>query len=391
MGYLYQRLGLTTGSITKGTPLHERRALYACDITYVENSELGFDYLRDNLVRSNNERQLLRRPLNFAIVDEVDSILIDEARTPLIISYPSDEPTEKYMYYSTIVRQLKPCSHKKKVSKGFLGDMMNDEEKYEEDGDYYIDEKNKNVTLSGMGIEKLEKIIGVENIYKDLGYDEIHHIENALRAWAVYQNNKDYIVQDGEILIVDEHTGRTMPGRRYSEGLHQAIEAKERVEVQKESKTMATITYQNFFKNYEKLCGMTGTATTEGEEFEKIYSLEVLSIPTNRPTIRVDQNDKVFFNQNAKWAAVVDYIRFYHDAGVPMLIGTSSIHTSEYVSDILRKLNIQHYVLNAKFHQQEAEIVSNAGKYKSVVVATNMAGRGTDIKLDKTLHEKIAT
>lgn len=390
MGYLYQRLGLTTGSITKGTPLHERRALYACDITYVENSELGFDYLRDNLVRSNNERQLLRRPLNFAIVDEVDSILIDEARTPLIISYPSDEPTEKYMYYSTIVRQLKPCSHKKKVSKGFLGDMMNDEEKHEEDGDYYIDEKNKNVTLSGMGIEKLEKIIGVENIYKDLGYDEIHHIENALRAWAVYQNNKDYIVQDGEILIVDEHTGRTMPGRRYSEGLHQAIEAKERVEVQKESKTMATITYQNFFKNYEKLCGMTGTATTEGEEFEKIYSLEVLSIPTNRPTIRVDQNDKVFFNQNAKWAAVVDYIRFYHDAGVPMLIGTSSIHTSEYVSDILRKLNIQHYVLNAKFHQQEAEIVSNAGKYKSVVVATNMAGRGTDIKLDKTLHEKIA-
>lgn len=266
---------------------------------------------------------------------------------------------------------------------------MNPEDKVEEDGDYYIDEKNKNVSLSGMGIEKLEGIIWVENLYKDLGFDEIHHIENALKAWAVFQNNKDYIIQDGEILIVDEHTWRTMPGRRYSEWLHQAIEAKEKVIIQKESKTMATITYQNFFKLYEKLCGMTGTATTEWEEFEKIYGLEVLSIPTNKPTIRYDQNDKVFYNQNAKWQAVVDYIRFYHDAWTPILIGTSSIHTSEYVSDILRKLSIQHYVLNAKFHQQEAEIVANAGKHKSVVVATNMAWRGTDIKLEKWLHEKV--
>jgi preprotein translocase subunit SecA len=389
MSHLYWWLGLTTWSVTKAVAPHLRRAEYEKDITYVENSELGFDYLRDNLVRSNAERQLLRRPLNFAIVDEVDSILIDEARTPLIISYPSDEPTEKYAYYSTIVRQLKPCSNKKKVSKWLLGDMMNPQDVVEEDGDYYIDEKNKNVSLSWMGIGKLEKIIWVENLYQDLGFDEIHHIENALKSWAVFQNNKDYIVQDGEILIVDEHTGRTMPGRRYSEWLHQAIEAKESVQIQKESKTMATITYQNFFKLYDKLCGMTGTATTEWEEFEKIYSLEVLSVPTNKPTIRVDQNDKVFFNQNAKWQAVVDYIRFYHDAGIPILIGTSSIHTSEYVSDILRKLAIQHYVLNAKFHQQEAEIIANAGKHKSVVVATNMAWRGTDIKLEKWLHEKV--
>lgn len=389
MAHLYWWLGLTTWSVTKAVAPHLRRAEYEKDITYVENSELGFDYLRDNLVRSNTERQLLRRPLNFAIVDEVDSILIDEARTPLIISYPSDEPTEKYAYYSTIVRQLKQCTNKKKVSKWLLGDMMNPTDIVEEDGDYYIDEKNKNVSLSWIGIEKLEKIIWVENLYKDLGFDEIHHIENALKAWAVFQNNKDYIVQDGEILIVDEHTGRTMPGRRYSEWLHQAIEAKEKVIIQKESKTMATITYQNFFKLYDKLCGMTGTATTEWEEFEKIYSLEVLSIPTNKPTIRYDQNDKVFYNQNAKWKAVVDYISFYHDAGIPILIGTSSIHTSEYVSDILRKLAIQHYVLNAKFHQQEAEIVASAGRHKSVVVATNMAGRGTDIKLEKWLHEKV--
>ena len=334
-------------------------------------------------MKSQSERQLLRRPLHFAIVDEVDSILIDEARTPLIISYPSDEPTEKYAYYAQIVRSLTPCTGKKKVSKGLIGDLLNNEEQSEEDGDYYIDEKNKNVTLSSRGIAKLENMIGVENIYNDLGYDEIHHIENALKAAVVYHNNKDYIIHENEILIVDEHTGRTMPGRRYSEGLHQAIEAKEAVLIQRESKTMATITYQNFFKLYEKLCGMTGTATTEGEEFEKIYKLEVLSIPTNRPTIRVDQNDKVFFNQNAKWSAVIDYIKFYHDAGVPILLGTSSIHTSEYVSDLLRKLTIQHYVLNAKFHEQEAEIVANAGRHKSVVVATNMAGRGTDIKLEK--------
>jgi len=219
----------------------------------------------------------------------------------------------------------------------------------------------------------LEEVLGVENLYRDIGYEEIHHMENALRAEAVYEKDKEYIVKDNEVLIVDEHTGRTMPGRRFSEGLHQAIEAKEAVEIQKESKTMATITYQNFFKQYKKLCGMTGTALTEGEEFEKIYDLSVLEIPTNKPTIRVDKNDKVYFNQSAKWKFVKEYIKFYHEVGQPILIGTSNIATSEYVSRILEKEAITHYVLNAKFHEQEAHIVAQAGKYKSVVVATNMA------------------
>ena len=264
------------------------------------------------------------------------------------------------------------------------------EKAQEEDGDYYIDEKTKTASLSSRGIQKLEEILQVENLYRDLGYEEIHHIENALRAQAVYDRDTDYIVKDGEVLIVDEHTGRTMPGRRFSEGLHQAIEAKENVRIQRESKTLATITYQNFFKQYKKLAGMTGTALTEGEEFEKIYDLSVLEVPTNKPTIRVDKNDKVYFNQAAKWKFVKQYIEFAHEMGQPILIGTSSIATSEYVSKILEKESIVHYVLNAKFHEQEAHIVSQAGKYKSVVVATNMAGRGTDIKLENGLNDKLA-
>ena len=230
----------------------------------------------------------------------------------------------------------------------------------------------------------------MENLYKDLGYEEIHHIENALRAQAVYEKDKEYIVKDNEVLIVDEHTGRTMPGRRFSEGLHQAIEAKEGVKIQKESKTLATITYQNFFKQYSKLCGMTGTALTEGEEFEKIYELSVLEAPTNKPTIRVDKNDKVYYNESIKRKFVKQHIQFAHDIGQPILIGTANIATSEYVSRILEKDAITHYVLNAKFHEQEAHIVSQAGKYKSVVVATNMAGRGTDIKLESELNQKLA-
>ena len=392
MAHVYTWLWLTVGSVVKSTPLARRREEYAKDITYVENTELGFDYLRDNLVKSMKERSLTWRPLNYAIVDEIDSILIDEARTPLIISQPREEPTEKYTYYAQVVNLLTPCSQKKKVSKGFIQEILNDEywKEQEEDGDYYIDEKTKTAQLSWRGIAKLEEILKVENIYKDMGYEEIHHIENALKAKAVYIKDKDYIISNWEVLIVDEHTWRTMPGRRFSEGLHQAIEAKENVRIQRESQTIATITYQNFFKQYKKLCWMTGTASTEWEEFSKIYELEVVIVPTNRPVIRVDMHDKVYFNQHTKWKFVKDYIKFYHEIGQPILIGTADIATSEYVSKILDKEAITHYVLNAKFHEQEANIVSNAGKYRSVVVATNMAGRWTDIKLEDGLNEKMA-
>ncbi len=393
MGAVYTRLWLSVGCVTKAVSLNLRRQEYSKDITYIENSELWFDYLRDNLVKSMKERSLIRRPLHYAIVDEIDSILIDEARTPLIISEANDEATEKYVYYSKIATTLIPCSQKKKVSKWLLHELIKEEKRIhddEEDGDYYIDEKTKTASLSSRGIQKLETTLGVENLYKDLWYEEIHHIENALRAQAVYEKDKEYIVKDWEVLIVDEHTGRTMQGRRFSEGLHQAIEAKEGVHIQRESKTLATITYQNFFKQYKKLAGMTGTALTEGEEFEKIYELSVLEIPTNQPTIRVDKNDKVYFNEHIKWKRVKDHIQFAHDMGQPILIGTANIATSEYVSRMLEKDAITHYVLNAKFHEQEAHIVAQAGKYKSVVVATNMAGRGTDIKLEAGLNEKLA-
>lgn len=392
IGYLYQWLGLSVGSVVKGVPLAQRREEYAKDITYVENSELGFDYLRDNLVQTMEKRNLTWRPLHFAIVDEVDSILIDEARTPLIIADAREEPTEKYSYYANIVQLLSPCSMKKQVSKGFFAEVMQGkEEEQEEDGDYYIDEKTKTASLSGKGIEKLERLLNVENIYQDLGFEEIHHIENALRAKAVYQKDIDYLVSGGEILLVDEHTGRTMPGRRFSEGLHQAIEAKEKVQIQRESQTTATITYQNFFKQYQKLAGMTGTAVTEAEEFNKIYNLEVMIIPTNKEVIRVDKMDKLYFNQQAKWNFVKEYLKFYHEIGQPMLIGTADIATSEKISQMLEKEAIVHSVLNAKYHEQEAHIVAHAGKYQSVVVATNMAGRGTDIKLEPGLNERLAT
>jgi len=393
MGHVYNRLGLSCGCVTKTVSLQKRREEYSKDITYVENSELGFDYLRDNLVKSMKERSLVWRPLNYTIVDEIDSILIDEARTPLIISQPNEEATEKYLYYSQIAKWLSPCSSKKKVSKWLLQELLTDKKWWatqEEDGDYYIDEKTKTASLSGKGIAKLEEILKVENLYKDLGYEEIHHIENALRAYAVYEKDKEYIVKDNEVLIVDEHTGRTMPGRRFSEGLHQAIEAKEWVRIQRESRTLATITYQNFFKQYKKLAGMTGTALTEGEEFEKIYELSVLEIPTNKPTIRVDRNDKVYYNEAIKRKFVKQYIQFAHSIGQPILIGTANIATSEYVSRLLEKDAITHYVLNAKFHEQEAHIVAQAGKFKSIVVATNMAGRGTDIKLEVGLNNKLA-
>jgi len=393
MWVIYTRLGLSIGCVTKSVPVNKRREEYSKDITYVENSELGFDYLRDNLVKSMKERALIWRPLNYTIVDEIDSILIDEARTPLIISEPNEEATEKYEYYAKISKTLIPCTAKKKVSKWLLHELLNDDKKMkdqEEDGDYYIDEKTKTASLSGRWIARLEEILWVENLYKDIWYEEIHHIENALRAQAVYEKDKEYIVKDNEVLIVDEHTWRTMPGRRFSEWLHQAIEAKEWVRIQRESKTLATITYQNFFKQYKKLAGMTGTALTEWEEFEQIYNLSVLDIPTNKPTIRADRNDKVYFNQNAKWKFVKQYIQFAHEVGQPILIWTSSIQTSEHVSRMLEKEWITHYVLNAKFHEQEAHIVAQAWKFQSVVVATNMAWRWTDIKLEKWLNEKLA-
>ncbi len=393
MRIVFEFLGLTVGCVTKAIPPHMRRAEYEKDITYVENSELGFDYLRDNLVKSLEERNVLRRPFNYAIVDEIDSILIDESRTPLIISEPDAEPTEKYTYYAQIVPLLIPSKNKKKVSKGFLHDMLHDAQKETSDideWDYHIDEKTKTIALSSQGIAKLEKILNVENLYKDLWYDEIHHIENALKANACYINGKEYLVNNGEILIIDENTGRAQAGRRFSQGLHQAIEAKEKVTIQKESKTLATITYQNFFKLYHKICGMTGTATTEGEEFDSIYNLHVLAIPTNKDVIRVDKNDRVYFNQHAKRHYTIEHIMFAHEMGQPLLIGTSSITTSEFVSSILTKNNVTHSVLNAKFHEQEAQIISHAGKYNSVVVATNMAGRGTDIKLEEWLNNQIA-
>lgn len=392
MTHLFTWLWISVWVITKQTPLQKRRQEYEKDITYVENSELGFDYLRDNLTKSIQERNVLFRPLNYAIVDEADSILIDEARTPLIISQPSAEPTQKYGYYAQIVKALTPAASKKRVSKWLLHELLNEtnEEEIDQSGDYFIDEKTKSVSLSSAWIAKLEQMIGVANLYKDLGYEEIHHIENALKALAVYQKDKDYLIKDSEVMIVDENTWRVMPWRRYSEWLHQAIEAKEWVTVQRESQTLASITYQNFFKQYAKVSWMTWTAATEWEEFEKIYKAEVLIIPTNRDIIRVDKNDKVFFDQHVKWASVANTIWFYHQIGVPMLIWTSSIQTSEHVSTVLRQMTIPHYVLNAKFHEQEAQIVASAGQMSSVVVATNMAGRWTDIKLEEWLNEKIA-
>lgn len=391
MWKLYEWLGLTVGCVVKWVPIQARKWEYEKDITYVENSELWFDYLRDNLVKSMNQRVLTWRPLNYAIVDEIDSILIDEARTPLIISEAREEATEKYAYYAKIVQALKPCSGKKQVSKWFLYEVMNDIDKKDnvEDWDYYIDEKTKTVALSWEWIKKLEWILWVENLYKDFWFDEIHHIENALRAKAVYEKDKEYIIKDWEVLIVDEHTGRTMPGRRFSEWLHQAIEAKEWVEIKRESQTMATITYQNFFKQFKKMWWMTWTAVTEWEEFNTIYNLDVLEVPTNKETIRVDCHDKVYFNQTAKWKFVKESVKFYHEIGQPILIWTANIATSEYMSRILEKDNINHYVLNAKFHEQEAHIVSNGWKFKSVIVATNMAWRWTDIKLEKGLNDKL--
>jgi len=333
-----------------------RKEAYEADITYGTNNEFGFDYLRDNMVFSASE--MSQRDHYFAVVDEVDSILIDEARTPLIISRPAQEPTEKYYEFAKII------------------------EKLSSETDYLIEEKQKQSHLTEHGVLKIEKLLGVENLYEK-DFATLHHIEQALKAKALFTKDRDYVARDGEIVIVDEFTGRLMPGRRYSEGLHQAIEAKEGVRIQQESQTMATISFQNYFRMYEKLAGMTGTAVTEAEEFHKIYKLEVVVIPTNKPMVRNDFPDAIYKTQNAKYSAVASEVEQLHKSGQPVLIGTTSIEKNEFLSQLLKKKGVSHAILNAKNHEKEAEIISKAGQKGAVTLATNMAGRGVDIKLDE--------
>ena len=355
MGKVYRFLGLSVGLIVHDLEPDERRAAYACDITYGTNNELGFDYLRDNMViRQDN---LVQRGHAFAIVDEVDSILIDEARTPLIISGQGEKSTELYDRVDAVIRTMKPGIH------------------------FEVEEKKKVVTLTDEGAQKVEKAFGVENINDPDNSELNHHVHCALRAHNLMKRDVDYVVQNGQVIIVDEFTGRLMIGRRYSEGLHQAIEAKEHVKVERESKTLATITFQNYFRMYKKLSGMTGTAKTEETEFQGIYALDVVEIPTNRPNIRVDQEDMVYKNKAAKYNAVVASIEEYHAKGQPLLVGTISVEVSELLSDMLKRKGIPHEVLNAKNHAKEAEIVAQAGHWGAVTIATNMAGRGTDISL----------
>ena len=355
MSKLYNFLGLTTGVILHGITPDQRRNAYNADITYGTNNEFGFDYLRDNMVIYKS--QMVQRPLNYAIVDEVDSILVDEARTPLIISGQGDKSTALYTMADSFIRMLR------------------------NETDYVIDEKGNSVALNESGVEKAEKFFAVENITDIANMETYHHINQALRAHTMMKRDVDYVVKDGEIIIVDEFTGRLMFGRRYSEGLHQAIEAKEGLKVQRESKTLATITFQNYFRMYKKLSGMTGTAKTEEEEFKSIYRMDVVQIPTNKPVIREDMDDVVYKTEAAKYKFAVDEIEERHKNGQPILVGTISIEDSEMLSDMLKKRGIRHEVLNAKNHEKEAEIVAQAGRFGQVTIATNMAGRGTDIIL----------
>ncbi len=359
---LFDYCGLTSGVIVHGVTPTDRQAAYAADITYGTNNEFGFDYLRDNMAQ--DPAAIVQRDLHFAIVDEVDSILIDEARTPLIISAPAEESTDKYQKYSKLITRLQPDDH------------------------YVIDEKRKSVTLTEEGIQAMEAALGVQNIYTEAGFDEVHHIENALKANVVFEKDRDYVVRDGEVVIVDEFTGRMMPGRRYSDGLHQALEAKERVDIKRESKTLATITFQNYFRLYDKLSGMTGTAETEAEEFAKIYQLDTLVVPTNKPVIRQDLPDKIFMNEKGKLTTLAKDVKAMQSAGRPVLIGTISIEKSELISQILTSQGVRHEVLNAKQHEREAEIVAAAGQPGAVTIATNMAGRGTDIKITPAVREQ---
>ncbi len=375
MGKIHRFLGLNVGLIVHGLDNVERRAAYAADITYGTNNELGFDYLRDNMVVYKNE--MVQRELNFAIVDEVDSILVDEARTPLIISGASEKSTEMYNMADSFVRRLeRGPDYKRQTTMEML-----ENQHVEERGDYVVDEKGKTVVLTSHGIKKAENYFGVDSLGDAANTEINHHINQALRAHGTMRRDRDYVVQNGEVIIVDEFTGRLMIGRRYSEGLHQAIEAKEGVKVERESKTLATITFQNFFRMYNKLSGMTGTAKTEEAEFQGIYKLDVVEIPTHREMIRQDHNDVVFTTELGKYRAVVNEVAEKHKTGQPVLVGTVSVENSEHLSEMLKRAGVRHVVLNAKFHEKEAEIVAQAGKKGMVTIATNMAGRGTDILL----------
>ncbi len=377
MGAVHQFLGLTVGVVLNSMNNDERRAAYACDITYVTNNELGFDYLRDNMVIY--KEQLVQRGLKYAIIDEVDSVLIDEARTPLIISGQSGKSTKLYEACDVLATQLQRGADVPEFSK--MDAIMGTQQ--EETGDFIVDEKDKVVNLTQQGVHKVEQFFHIDNLADAENLEIQHNVILALRAHNLMFRDQDYVVADDQVLIVDEFTGRIMPGRRYSDGLHQAIEAKEHVKVKRESKTLATITFQNFFNKFEKKAGMTGTALTEEKEFRDIYGMDVIEIPTNRPVIRVDHQDAVYKTKNEKFRAVVREVVASHQKGQPVLVGTITIETSELISKMLSKQGIKHSVLNAKFHAQEAEIVAQAGVHGTVTIATNMAGRGTDIKLDE--------
>lgn len=372
---VYNALGMTVGSVCHDISNDERQKAYNSDITYVTNNELGFDYLRDNMVVSKNQRVL--RPLHYAIIDEVDSILIDEARTPLIISGAGEKSTDKYYISNKIVPMLsgRHVTESEEIKAKYDGIDLS------KGYDYLIDEKNHTVVLTEQGVQKAEKVLGLKNIYEDMQSEWVHHLTQAIRAHELYKRDVAYVVKNGEVIIVDEFTGRLMPGRRWSDGLHQAIEAKENLQIAEENQTLATITFQNFFRMYKKIAGMTGTALTEAGEFWEIYKLEVVEVPTNNPMIRKDYPDVIYRTEKEKYNAIVDDIEKCWKAGQPVLVGTRSIEKSEKVSDCLRKKGIPHQVLNAKFHELEAQIIAQAGAKSAVTIATNMAGRGTDIVL----------
>ncbi|MFH1725805.1 MAG: preprotein translocase subunit SecA, partial [Elusimicrobiota bacterium] len=373
---------LTVGFVQHDIDNATRRDAYNCDVTYVTNNEIGFDYLRDTMVIHREDRVM--RPVHYAVVDEVDSILVDEARTPLIISGPAEESTDRYVIIERIIPLLKIrfITEEDEVQAKYSGENLG------QGFDAVIDEKNHNATLTDQGIAKSEKLLGVSNLYDDLQGQWVHHITQALRAHHLYKRDVDYVVKDGEVIIVDEFTGRLMPGRRWSEGLHQAVEAKEKLPPREENQTLATITFQNFFKMYEKLAGMTGTAMTEADEFHEIYKLGVVEMPTNRPNIRADQPDVIYLNQRGKWRAIVADIDANWRRSRPMLVGTRSIEKSESLAAMLREKGIPHQVLNAKYHEMEAQIIAQTGKKGAVTIATNMAGRGTDIVLGGSPQDK---